>query len=100
MTQYTHGRCSDRQCSVRQRNCCRHTRLVPDDACCMPTTREILCQGHMPRAKPMHGAISQADFYLPSEIDDVLPPWGIVPVRKTARLCGPKDNPGCGLQRR
>jgi hypothetical protein len=51
----------------------------------------------MTRAEAVHRPISQADFHFPSEIDDILPPWGIVPVRKTTRLRGPKDNPSRGM---
>jgi hypothetical protein len=51
-------------------------------------------------AKAMHGAVAQTDFYLARQVNDILTPWGIVPVRKTAWLRSTKDNTGGRLWRR
>jgi hypothetical protein len=51
-------------------------------------------------AKAMHRTITQADFYLACQVNDVLTPWSIVPVRKPARLRSTKDNTGGGMWRR
>ena len=85
--------------SVGQGNRSRHAWYVPDYPCGVSFPRQVFRQGHMTRAEAVHRAISQPDFHLASQIDDVLPPWGIVPIAKTARFRGPKDNPSRRLQR-
>jgi hypothetical protein len=84
---------------VCQGNRGRHAGHVPDHTGSVAFASQIFRQGHMARAKAMHRAIAQADFYLARQVDDVLPPWGIVPVRKTARLRSTKDNVGGGMRR-
>ena len=85
---------------VGQGNRGRYTWHVPDHTGGVAFAGQIFRQGHMARAKAMHRAIAQADFYLARQVDDVLPPWGSVPVGKTARLRSTKDNVGGGMRRR
>ena len=46
----------------------------------------------MPWTKPVHAAVTKADLRFARHGDDELPPWGVVPIAKTARLGAAKGN--------
>jgi hypothetical protein len=58
----------------------------------MALTSEVFHQVHMPGAEPMDCAVTQANFRLAGEGNDILTARPGVPVAEAARLSLPKDN--------
>ena len=48
---------------------------------------EVFCHIHVAGPKAVDGTVAQADFCLAGQGDDVLPPWGGVPITQRARRC-------------
>ena len=81
-------------------NRCANSRHVSNDPRGVPSARQVLGQSYVTGAVTMHRAVAESYFHFARERDDVLTPWGVMPIAESSWLRLSKRYARCALQRR